>query len=110
MRAKSAWLMRIFQQLEIFRKRIELRHVTPLANQQVARFVVDARELIDDVANVGAQAVIPGTPYINGHAHLFPTASPSLRARLARDLTLCHPGIPFTNYLLVTITTLSTLT
>src|SRR5579864_9447092 len=71
MGAKRPRLMCVFEQLEILRKLIELRNVPPLANQQIVRFIVNARELIDDVADVGAQAIIPGATYIDGHAHVF---------------------------------------
>jgi len=69
MRAKRARLVGIFQQFEIIRKRIKLREMAPFANQQVPRIVVNARKLIDDVADVSAQAVIAGATNINGHAH-----------------------------------------
>src|ERR1700751_3041288 len=39
------------------------------ANQQIPRIVVNARKLIDDVADVSAQAVIAGATNINGHTH-----------------------------------------
>ena len=69
--AKRARLMRVFEEFEILRQLIELGDVPPLTNQQVARFIVNAGELINDVADVCAQAIIPSATNINGHAHLL---------------------------------------
>jgi hypothetical protein len=62
--------MSVFEELKIVRESVEFSQVAPLANQQITRAIIDARELIHDVADVGAQAVIPGATDIDGHTHI----------------------------------------
>ena len=53
-RVERAGLGLVFEQLEIIGKRIELRDVRRLADQQVFRLAVGPGKLVDDVADVGA--------------------------------------------------------
>src|SRR5260370_31147217 len=66
---ERTWVGRVFEQLKIVRKRIEFLQVPLLSNQQVLRFAVSARNLIQDVADVGSDSEIAGAPDIDRNTH-----------------------------------------
>ena len=69
-RVKGPGLVRVFEQLEICGQRIEFLEV-PAAGRSagIRESWSSARKLVDDVADVGAEAVVAGAADIDGHAH-----------------------------------------
>src|SRR6266436_7071294 len=66
---ERTWHGRIFEELEIFRERVELQQVTMLSDQQVFRFIVGTRKFVDDIADVCADSEIAGAADIDRNTH-----------------------------------------
>ena len=54
--AERAGGVRVFQQFEISGESVELREMAALADQQVARAIIQPRELVHDVADISVAA------------------------------------------------------